>query len=210
MTFESNVFLNCPFDDEYLPLRYAILFAIVDCGFIPRCALEIVDGSKLRMHSIKLMIKESRFGIHDISRTQLDPEHRLPRFNMPLEMGIFIGAASFGGGVQRSKSCLILDTEQYRYQKYISDIAGQDIRMHKGLERLAISHVRNWLSAESAAERLPGGQYIFARYLQFRDALPSICTVARTALEEIEYQDFLYFVFEWIKQHPLPPECRSG
>jgi len=87
MTFESNVFLNCPFDDEYLPLRYAILFAIVDCGFIPRCALEIVDGSQLRMHSIKVMIKESRFGIHDISRTQLDPEHRLPRFNMPLEMG---------------------------------------------------------------------------------------------------------------------------
>jgi len=32
---------------------------------------------------------------HDISRTELN-EHSLPRFNMPLELGLFLGASRFG------------------------------------------------------------------------------------------------------------------
>lgn len=42
---------------------------------------------------------------------------------MPLELGLFLGAKRYGTGKQRTKLCLILDRERYRYQKYCSDIA---------------------------------------------------------------------------------------
>lgn len=43
---------------------------------------------------------------------------------MPLELGTFLGAKHFGSEIQKKKTCLILDKEKFRYQKFISDIAG--------------------------------------------------------------------------------------
>ena len=51
---------------------------------------------------------------------------------MPLEQGIFLGAKRFGGTKQRDKRLLIFDIEAYRYQKFISDLAGIDIHAHQG------------------------------------------------------------------------------
>jgi hypothetical protein len=60
---------------------------------------------------------------------------------------------------------------------------------------------------ESANERLPGGQFIFNRFMQFRSELPEICAMALTEMQELEYRSYLYFVNVWINRHPLPPEC---
>lgn len=109
----NNVFVNCPFDDEYIELRNALVFTIFDCGFIPRCALEEDDSGFVRVEKIKQIIKESKFGIHDLSRTEPDVGNGLPRFNMPLELGVFLGAKFFGDQVQQQKNCLIFDKEQY-------------------------------------------------------------------------------------------------
>ena len=38
------------------------------------------------------LILESPYGIHDLSRIELDPSTQLPRFNMALELGLFLGA----------------------------------------------------------------------------------------------------------------------
>ena len=46
MPFETDVFVNCPFDDDYLPLLRPILFAIIDLGFSPRIALESFEFRK--------------------------------------------------------------------------------------------------------------------------------------------------------------------
>jgi hypothetical protein len=124
----SNVFINCPFDAGYRDLFRAVVFTVIDCGFKARCALEFDDGSEVRMDKIERLIGECRYGIHDLSRTELDPTHRLPRFNMPLELGLFLGAKRFGGNDHKQKNCLILDIEQFRYQKFISDLGGQDVR----------------------------------------------------------------------------------
>ena len=35
MPFGRNVFINCPFDAEYLPLLRPLLFAILDVGLNP-------------------------------------------------------------------------------------------------------------------------------------------------------------------------------
>jgi hypothetical protein len=76
-----------------------------------------------------------------------DETHRLPRFNMPLELGLFLRATKFGEGGQENKRCLILDRESYRYQKYISDIAGQDIKSHDDRPEVAIRKVRDWFDS---------------------------------------------------------------
>lgn len=83
--YASNVFINCPFDNEYSPIRNAIVFAVFDCGFVPRSALEEDDGGDVRFEKIKRLISISKFGVHDISRTELDDINDLPRFNIPLD-----------------------------------------------------------------------------------------------------------------------------
>lgn len=83
----ESVFINAPFDRRYRRLFDALVFAVVDCGFEARCALEGDDGSEVRLDKIYRLIQECALGIHDLSRTTLDSRHRLPRFNMPLELG---------------------------------------------------------------------------------------------------------------------------
>ena len=92
-TYKRQVFINCPFDAEYLPLFRIIVFVVNACGYHVRCALESQDAGEVRMVKILRLIRECQFGIHDISRTELDPANGLPRFNMPLELGLFLGAA---------------------------------------------------------------------------------------------------------------------
>ena len=197
-SYTDNVFLNCPFDSQYLPLRNAILFAVFDCGFVPRCALEIADSGEVRFDKIQRLVAESKFGIHDISRTALDPATNLPRFNMPLELGVFIGAKRYGNSKQKQKNSLILDTDPYRYQAFVSDIAGHDIRAHGNDPEQAIVQVRNWLNTASGRRTIPGGRAILRRFRQFESDLPSMCTAIPIELDELTYNDYTNFISEWL------------
>ncbi|UCH97716.1 MAG: hypothetical protein JSV88_12935 [Candidatus Aminicenantes bacterium] len=105
-SYTENVFINCPFDGSYLPVFHAIIFTVSDCGYSPRCSMEIEDSSEVRIDKIAKIISECKYGIHDISRTDLDKNTNLPRFNMPLELGMFLGAKRFGDDEQRKKVCL--------------------------------------------------------------------------------------------------------
>lgn len=42
MTYERDVFINCPFDASYRPILRGLLFAVHDCGFKARSASEVV------------------------------------------------------------------------------------------------------------------------------------------------------------------------
>src|SRR5438067_6376275 len=93
----ASVFINCPFDSRYEPLFGAIVFCVSACGFVPRCTLELTDAGEVRIENIYRLIDECHQGIHDISRTEVQGQpYGLPRFNMPLELGIFLGAKRFG------------------------------------------------------------------------------------------------------------------
>ncbi len=201
--YERSVFVNCPFDEEYRHLFDAVVFAVYDCGYIARCALEVDDASEVRIDKIARIIGGCRFGLHDISRTETDSATNLPRFNMPFELGLFLGAKRFGRAEQKNKSCLILDFERFRYQKFISDIAGQDIAAHGGEAEKAISRVRDWLStAISKAIRIPGGNSMAKRYTIFRQELPTMCTRAHLNVSELTFSDFIAQVEEWLKINP--------
>lgn len=202
LQYNKNVFINCPFDRAYKPLFEAIVFAIFDCGFFARCALEEGDGSRIRVHKIYEMISESRLGIHDLSRVRLDRTTKLPRFNMPLELGTFLGAKYFGDSDQRRKACLILDSEMYRYQKYISDISGQDTQAHNDDPDTVIRLVRNWLRVYAPAS-IPSGSVISARYQAFRNELPLLCKRLQLKIKELIYNDYIHLVAYRLKDTTL-------
>src|SRR5881227_950546 len=158
--YRLQVFINCPFDRTYRKLLYAIVFAVKDCGYRARSALEVSDASELRLAKIFRIISECRIGIHDISRTELDQRTRLPRFNMPLELGMFLGARQFGDERQRSKIALVLDRSEHRYEKFCSDIKGCDISAHRRNPEIVISTVRNFLRDARPEVSIPGGKVI--------------------------------------------------
>ena len=111
--YNSNVFINCPFDEMYKDIFNAIVFAVFDCNFRARCALEEEDCGEVRIEKILRLISQCKYGIHDISRTELCETNNLPRFNIPLELGIFLGAKKYGTNEQKKKTCLIIDNEEY-------------------------------------------------------------------------------------------------
>ncbi|MEO6013818.1 MAG: hypothetical protein ABIQ30_09580 [Devosia sp.] len=194
-----DVFINCPFDDDFAPIFRSLVFAVTRCGFRARCAREMDDGSETRIDKLYRIVDESRYGIHDLSRTELDPAHKLPRFNMPLELGIFLGAKRFGSGLQKLKRCLILDTEPFRYQKFISDIAGMDITPHAGKARDAAREVRNWLRTVSGRKTIPSTSALLASHDRFMAGLSEIAERAGLHADRIAYADFERLVIAWVK-----------
>jgi hypothetical protein len=205
-SYEYNVFINCPFDDAYRPLFRALVFAVHDCGYIARCSLEVADASEVRIEKIANIIAACKFGIHDISRTEPDDATGLPRFNMPLELGMFLGAKRFGRAEQKQKNCLILDVERYRFQKFVSDIAGQDINAHGADAAKAIKLVRDWLSnATPASIKIPGGALIASRYELFRKDLPAMCEKLHLDVDELTFNNYVVQVEEWLKLNAQVP-----
>jgi len=189
--YATNVFINCPFDVEFEPLFHAIVFAVIQCGYTVRCALEADDTGAPRIDRIYRLIEECRFGIHDISRIEHDRVNNLPRFNMPFELGLFLGARRFGVRPQRGKHCLVLEAERYRYQKYLSDIAGQDIRQHDNDPAKAVGAVRNWLAASRprSAKPLPGATAMMRHYSEFQINLPAMLRAADLEPAELGFFD---------------------
>jgi len=201
--YNDNVFINCPFDDAYEPLFKAIIFAVFDCGFRARCVLEEADASQIRIEKIYNIILNCRYGIHDISRTELDPKSNLPRFNMPLELGLFLGAKRFGIEDQKRKACIILDTEQYRYQEFISDISGQDPLAHGNDVEKLVKIVRNWLRDASGRVTIPGGAIIWKRHRTFFAELPHICEELNLDVDDLTFNDYAQLVTQWLETNDL-------
>jgi hypothetical protein len=192
------VFVNCPFDEDYRPLFNAMIFTVLRCGFTPRCALEVIDGGSTRISKIENLIEECQLGIHDISRTELDAANALPRFNMPLELGLFLGAKRYGDPRQRRKKCLVLDVERFRYQKFMSDIAGQDIEAHGGDAHRLIERVRAFLNSTLRGAILPSGAIISADYDRLGENMAVICQRLEIDAGALEFKDFSWVVADFL------------
>lgn len=197
----DQVFVNCPFDKAYKPMFDAIVFAITDLGFVARSAREEDDGADFRLEKIQRIIGQCKFGVHDISAVKLSGKHKLPRFNMPLELGLFLGCKRYGGKGHRSKVAMIFDTDPYRYQVFISDIAGQDIHSHGADIQTAIRELRTWLATASKRKALPGGKDIHKRYKRFQADLPALCAELKLQPDEVTFKDLRQIAVDWLKQN---------
>jgi hypothetical protein len=171
-------------------------------GFVPRCALEADDSSENRLAKIQAIIEECRFGIHDISRTEVDGDPPLPRFNMALELGLFLGAKRYGNKDQKSKRALVLDREPYRYQRFISDIAGADIHSHGTDPGKCIEQVATWLRTQSRDPKVPGGRKIAEEFEVFQSQLDAICEARGLEPDELTFGDFGVLVEAYLTEEP--------
>jgi hypothetical protein len=200
--FDRQVFINCPFDDDYMPLLRALIFTILDCGLVPRLASDQADSGETRMDKIRDLIRSCRFSIHDISRMEPLSPGDLPRFNMPFELGLDLGCRFYGQGPLLTKQCLILERESYRYQKVLSDISGNDVRAHGGSLRNLIFEIRKWLRATTAAD-LPSGTQVWLRFNEFSSYFQTSLTESGFSEEEIdslEVNELIHRARSWIAE----------
>jgi hypothetical protein len=197
---DRDVFVNCPFDGDYQPLFRAIVFTITRSGFYARCALEADNAAENRFEKICALIGKCRYGIHDISRTELDKNSNLPRFNMPLELGLFLGARRFGSTAHRAKRCIVFDRDRYRFQSFISDIAGQDIHAHGGDVRKLIIELATWLRDQSRRPNVPGGRIIAREFGAFEERLGEICAKRQLEADELSFGDYADMVAEYVAE----------
>ena len=197
--FVNSVFINCPFDSEYWSIFEAIVFCVLYCGFVPRCALEEADSGTVRLTKIQAIIRASKFTIHDLSRVELSVDTRLPRFNMPFEFGLDIGCRVYGPNETRKKKCLVLDSDPYRYKSFLSDIAGQDIRSHRNSPATAINLVRQWLRVVTKRESIPGPLAINEKFARFTNELPKICDEGGLARNDLQFVEYVTLVEAWLR-----------
>lgn len=166
MAFKDNVFINCPFDAEFFDLLRPLLFTVVYLNLNPRIALEAMDSGKVRIDKIVELIEQSKYAIHDLSRIAAEKAGDLFRLNMPFELGLDLGARFFGEGRVRTKKCLILEAEAYRYKAALSDLSGSDIASHHNEPARVVVAVRNWLKNECKLDA-PGPTAIWDSFNYF-------------------------------------------
>jgi len=196
--YEKSVFINCPFDAEHQDLLLALVFVVAAHGFVPRSARETEGDGEPRFSRILATIAGSKYSIHDLTRSTGEGGDNLARFNMPLELGIDLGCQAFHPDC-KDKSLLIFDSERYRFQKFVSDLSGQDIHQHGNSPKVAVTRVRDWLRTESGRADLPGGAAIYSRYERFRVELPAICSELRLDVTDLAFVDFSYAIARWLK-----------
>jgi len=192
--YSQKIFINCPFDEAYQEMFDAMLFTVFECGFTPVSAKDIKDSSQNRLEKIFNMIEECQYSINDISRVELNNE-KLPRFNMPLELGIFLGAKRYGKE-HKNKKALIVDSEKFRYPKFISDISGQDIEEHKNDSIILIKVIRNWIKSQINYS-IPGAKEIQKQYKKFEDLKPTLMADMKLDLEDVTHSDYLEMLRIW-------------
>ena len=197
-TNELDVFINCPFDDDYQPFFEAIVWTVMRYGYRARCAKEADNSGRNRLQKILGIIGECRFAVHDISRTEPDAVNQLPRFNMPLELGLWLGAETFGGVVQAEKQCCVFDVDPYRFHKFVSDIAGHDIHAHGGEVDQLIVELTKWLRTLPGDDHPGGGEAMIEEYELFRGVLPVICREKRLTVRELTFGDFTGIVEQFV------------
>ena len=193
-----SVFVNCPFDEDFKPCFEALLFAIAACGYRVRCALEDDDGANLRFDKLIQLIRQSPRTIHDLSRVELS-ETALPRFNMPFELGLAMGARRFGNRDQRKKTALIMVREKFELPRYLSDLAGGDQHAHSNNPSKVIEIVSRYLHKTPEGGHLPGPKWLAESFALFKDdVLPALAAAAKRTLTEVDpfndYRVYLDFV----------------
>lgn len=202
MAFESNVFINCPFDKFYVPLLQPLLFTVLYFDLNPLIS-ETQSSGQVRVEQIKKLILKSKYSIHDISRSEVLQGKDVPRFNMPFEMGLDLGCQSFGKGKLMFKKCLVLEKTKHHYLKVISDIGGQDIENHDDEPQVLVRKVRNWF-ALVLHNHPPSPSLIWDIYNDFKSNLKERLKNESFSADDIEslpFSNYILLAKEWIELH---------
>ncbi len=106
----ESVFLNIPYDKEFEGLYVAYIVGLTQLGLRVTAALAVPNQG--RLETIMRSIEKSNVSIHDLSRDRLSKG--IPRFNMPLELGLALYRSHATKGRHR---VYVFDGKPYRAQK---------------------------------------------------------------------------------------------
>ncbi len=163
-----SVFINCPYDSDYLPIFDGVVFATICCGFLPRCAMESGCTAVPRMDRITQAILSSKYSIHDLCRCRGEGDANLARFNMPLELGVSM-AQRFGLNGAANHDWLLLVPRGSEYVRFLSDLAGFDPKQHDGNLETIIPAVMSWLATRPDAVEAPTPLEVLAALPDFQE-----------------------------------------
>lgn len=172
MAFETDIFINCPFDEAYInDLLKPMIYIIVLNGFTPRLSLEVSDSGQNRLEKITQIIKGCKYSIHDLSLVRASVAGEYSRMNMPFELGIDYGLRNSGVGNLHTKQFLILEATKYDYQKALSDINGFDIKVHgNDTERIFLC-LYTWFSETLKLNKQVPPLKTFYEFIDFNSSL---------------------------------------
>jgi hypothetical protein len=143
----NGVFLNIPYDEEFCSLYVAYIVGLYQLDLVPHLASEIPGGER-RLNRIFQLIKSCRYSIHDLSRVEVSvAATAVPRFNMPLELGMTITWANLHPS---RHTWFVWESEPYRLQRSASDLNGTDPYIHKGTPEGVLRELCNAFQSDHA------------------------------------------------------------
>ncbi len=172
MRFESNVFINCPFDTTYInDLLKPMMYVIIKNGFTPRLSLEFSDSGLARLEKITEIIKSCKYSIHDLSIVKSKKPNEFARMNMPFELGIDYGLRKSGISPLDTKQFLVLEAKKYDYMKAMSDFNGFDIKVHDNDTQKLFDCLYAWFSETLKINKQDPPLKLFSDFLDFNTIL---------------------------------------
>lgn len=145
---KQDVFINAPFDRRYERLFVAVITALTAHGFRPRSLLEL-PATAVRPDRLLAVIRE-RASIHDLSRVTRSGPDRVPRFNMPFELGLAVAVAR-----AKRHDWFVFEARPFRLQTSLSDLNGFDPLIHEDDPVGVLRAVSNAFSSRDRNVRLP-------------------------------------------------------
>jgi hypothetical protein len=103
----------------------------------------------------------------------------------------------FGPRMHRDKKYLIIESDQFRFKQFISDLSGQDIQAHNNDPSEAIKCIRNWLS-KKAKSTIPSASIIIDEYTTFLENLPALCEASQWKPNELTFDEYSNLVTSWL------------
>jgi hypothetical protein len=160
----ESVFLNIPYDPGFEDLYLAYIVGLSQLGLTINVTLAV--PSQGRLDTIIDLIEKSTYSIHDLSRVELSKG--LPRFNMPLELGLALYRSRATKGAHRVH---IFDKRPYQAQRSTSDVNGIDPQIHRGRPKSLMIGLRNLFRQSGDVTTVPE---MIASYQAVKKRLPAI------------------------------------
>jgi len=201
--FDNQVFINCPFDEDYLSLLRPLLFTVLYLGFIPRIASERLDSGENRIDKICKLIRVCRYSIHDLSRLSAKEAGETFRMNMPFELGIDYGLRRFSRGRLEGKRFLILERDRYEFQKALSDLSGVDIKAHRNEPGDLVRAIRDWFVEVGALESAPSPKAVWYAFASFASDFYDARKAAGYSDEDLNMMpvpEYAAFIDKWVRE----------
>ena len=132
----QSVFLNIPYDSQFEELYLAYIVGLTQLGLKINATLAVPNQDRLKR--IVGLIEKSEVSIHDLSR--IESSSGVPRFNMPLELGLALFRSHITRGRHR---VFVFEKKAYRVQRSTSDVNGIDPQIHKGRPKGVMAGLRN-------------------------------------------------------------------